>query len=193
MSHRLDPRPLFVALRNNLRRRDTQAQPADRLTWLVLSAAAIVTPVVSIFFRLRVENAENLLAVFGLLAGVMIAGFTQLAAWRSQLSRRSATYQDAERTGRQAVDEAVEGTLVTAVLSVAAAFLSVAASALHGVTWFHHALPIAATALLLAVTAVIGVLFLIIVNLLWDGYRRSVRVDEDESRRRKQERDSHWA
>ncbi len=188
MSFRLDLGPLISAVRDGLRHRGPQAEKPDRLTRTLLIAIPLVSFAVSIVFGLKLETSGALITAFALLAGVLLAAFTQLASWRSQLSARSAIYQEAEFSARRAIDEAVAHTLWASFLSVTATIFSLIAESSLGLEWACFVIPRIFSAGVVAIGVYLTLTLTIIVNLLWDGYVRATQNEEAQARAQREEK-----
>jgi hypothetical protein len=165
-------------------RRHLSGLTESRSWYVRLAAAAVMylppTAVISIVavYRLDLTDAASaLIGGFSLIAGVLIAVFTQLAAWRDRLADRAEERWLTDAPARRAVDRAVAHVLVGVVGSVAAVVFAVMLEAdVTGTTVWSAALGGAATWLL--------VLLLTIVRAVAIGYEST--ADEDV---RRQDRD----
>lgn len=164
MSTRLDPRPLFNALTNGIRlRRNIGEEPEDRFTKLFLFGLPIGVFFASIVAGLKLPAADQVIAGAALFIGAMLAGFSQLAAWRERLTTRNLKIDGAKM---RMLDEAIAHVLVSAL---AAAWLTgalvVAANSHYG--WVN----VLMSSIAASTMVYLGVSLLVVVNLLWDAYR----------------------
>jgi hypothetical protein len=81
----------------------------------------IVVGALTIWFRWDLSKiAESLIGGYALAAGVLIAVFTQVAAWRNRLDERADRRPESEAPARRAVDGAAAHALWAVVVSVGA-------------------------------------------------------------------------
>ncbi|MFJ6313691.1 hypothetical protein [Pseudarthrobacter oxydans] len=137
---------------------------------LLTSAAAVISGFV-------LPHADQLIAGTALLMGALLAAFAQIAGWRERLLARAKTTDGVEF---RALNEAAAHILVAVVVSLAATVVLALLANLdverQNPSVCYSLVLRALTALGVAAFTYVSASMVIVVNLLWDAYERSGRI-----------------
>ena len=179
MAHRLDLHPLIKDLAASIsnRREDLANERPDRGTQIVLLAVPGLVGILVVAFRIELRDAGQLLAGAALLAGALLTGFGQVAAWRERLLLRPISISASRvRSLNEAAGHILVGLVISLVASLCVMLLS-NLSTHSGPIWV-HGLAVGLSAAAAACISYIAISLVIVVNLLWDAYKE----DQDEVR-----------
>lgn len=168
MASRLNPQKLFQGVLAGLRHRreDIAAEKPDWVTRIVLVAVPILVGGGMIWLRFEVQAPDQLLAGAALLAGALLTGFSQVAAWRERILTRD------EQARTRALNEAAAHILFSLLAAVFIMTLVVLLVVIPGCglpDWV-SGLRIWLGAVAVAALAYVGLTLLIVSNLLWDAF-----------------------
>ncbi len=179
MAERFDVSPLIAGLLSGLRkRRSSGDETADWPARLALFGIPLVAAGLVLALSVELDSADQFLAAAAILAGALIAAFSQVASWREQLLRRRRRV-DGVRV--RALTEAAAHILVSILVSVAgsvAVFIA-ANIELHCAPLPVHVAARVLSAVIVACFTYIGLSLIIVTNLLWDA----LTAEEDDARR----------
>ncbi len=169
MASRLDVRPLVRGVLAGLRhRRDLQEEESpDWPTRIVLVAIPAAVIAAMLLFHVTLGVPDQLLAGAALLAGALLTGFSQVAAWRERILTRD------EQARTRALDEAAAHILGSLLISVLITVLVVALAVLPtlGISSLLLAVRAVFGAVAVGALAYVGLTLVIVANLLWDAFQ----------------------
>jgi hypothetical protein len=137
---------------------------------LVLFGVPVLGAAVVSVLRIRLGGADQLLAGTALLAGALLTGFGQIAAWRERLLQRPVIVGGSRI---RALNEAVAHILVCLLMSLVATSCVIVLANLDltdaraGVI----VVEVGFSAVAIAAFTYIFISLIIVVNLLWDAFR----------------------
>ncbi|MBD3779232.1 MAG: hypothetical protein IE923_08215 [Micrococcales bacterium] len=174
MASRLNVAPLFRGVLTGLRHRDEDPtkEVADKTTRFILFGVPILAGASIVAFRVEVSAPDQLLAGVTLLAGALLTGFSQVAAWRERILQRD------EQARTRALDEAAAHILFSLLASTLVTALVVALTIVPDLclpSWL-DLLCVILGALAVAALVYVGISIVIVANLLWDAFS-SEKVD----------------
>lgn len=175
MSTRVDPRPILIGLRQGVRiRRALGDEPADRRAAAVLIAVPIAVAVLAVAFNASLGAPDGLLTALAFLIGAGLTMFSQVAIWRERLTARN---KKIDGVASRALDEAIAHILATTLAAILAAAVLVLADYIRVPLIADSVVGEAgrriSAGLVLGLLTYIAITLWIVVNLLWDGYRRA--------------------
>ncbi|GAA3326064.1 hypothetical protein GCM10017711_24360 [Paeniglutamicibacter sulfureus] len=169
MASRLNPMQLIRGVREGLRHREENAaaEKPDWTTRIVLLSIPILVAGGMIWFGLGVQSPDQLLAGAALLAGALLTGFSQVAAWRERILMRD------EQARTRALDEAAAHILLSLVAGVAITVLVVSLVVIpsEDIPAWVEQIRVVLGAISVAVLSYVGLTLLIVANLLWDAFQ----------------------
>ncbi len=182
MVARFDLRDLYHGLTDGLRKRREQDEhePPDVAARVLLVAVPILVGV-SAGLVGPLEVGDALLAGVALLIGALIAGFTQVAAWKDRLQARG---RATDAVAIRSLNEAAAHILIAVVASVfgtATAIVSMASSSIECPPLWLIVLTRIVVGLSAASFAYIALTLVIVVVLLWDSF---MRPEEEKNEKR---------
>lgn len=161
--------------------RETKPVP-DIWARTTVVAAPLLAVAGTLVFEVHLRAPEGILAALALLAGGFLTAFTHLSSIRVELANREATWGDAERFDRDAIDETSAHLLAGSYVSgVAAMWLVLALSV--GPAPDPISAPEVLTGVWAAVAAgllvYVGVIFLVTLPRLYQAYAVYARVRKE--------------
>ena len=132
---------------------------------LVLIPSVILTEM--LVLRVNIEAPDQLLAGAALLAGALLTGFSQIAAWRERILTRD------EQARTRALDEAAAHILVSLLVAVLITALVVTLTVMPDscIPDWMSILRIVFGAIAVGALAYVGLTLVIVANLLWDAFQ----------------------
>ncbi|MCM3555680.1 hypothetical protein M3697_11255 [Janibacter melonis] len=139
-------------------------------------------------FGWRLREPQSLTSGYGLLAGALLASFSLLAAWRNNLTQRPSWQVETSRTARRAIDEAVAHVLMSILVCVGLAALTVIMAnvmteADGSADTLRDTPALVLTSVLVSLSTYLILSLVLIVNLLRDAYHQVNEADEKDARR----------
>lgn len=173
MTDRFSPRPLLRGAWGSLRARAHVG--TERRDWAAISVLAglpLLLGVASWYWGWSIRATDPLIGGYSLLAGVLLAGVPQLAAWRQRLTDRS---RAADGVAKRKLDEAVAHTLLGVLTSTALAAVSVVLGniSVPGADRPDVVIPAVArgfTTVIVVGSAYLVLTLVLVVNLVFDAY-----------------------
>lgn len=180
MLDRLNPGSVLAGVLAGLRRRSPEGEEkADVGARIVLFGVPVFVSIALIWSQTIVANADVVLAAAALLVGALLAGFSQIAAWREKILDRHRTV-DVVRV--RALNEA--GALVlmsihVTVLASIAVFIVSLVEVKHLDAWVRWVTIVLSSVGPAALTYV-ALSLVFVANLLWDGFTNDQSDSERE-------------
>ena len=172
MTDRFDVGPLLGGMFTRLRRRSQTGEEAT--DWIAVGALILLPLAIVIalaWSQFVARRPDQLIAAFALLAGSLVAAFSLLATWRSQIPGDS---DGSMNVARRRVDEAAAHSLTAAFgCMVGAAVMVILTNLPTCPSAILHWLRVSLSSLGVGVGVFVSLSFLISVNLIWDAYCES--------------------
>lgn len=171
-------RDQFASVRNLSKRR----RPLDLGSLVGLVAVPLGVVGCAYNWSWPLKGGAELMGTFSLTAGIMLAVFALLAAWRTRLAERLTSWGAAEQPDRSLIDEAVRHSLGATLASVAGAALSLWASASAAAPNANGMTSRAIAAVCYGASAYVGLLIVAVVVLAYAAYTDTMSSIERENR-----------
>lgn len=173
--------PLFIGHVKSIARGKHWYQRSVFFVFLVLFGSPIAVGILSFRAGLAMPQPASLLTAISILAGGSLTAFTHISTLRLRLTDREGSYLLTEDAERKSIDEAATHLLMSVVASVLVAAVIVLAM---NVTPLNAAgalppLPRVFTAVILALSTYVGLLYLIAVPRLYTAYLAINRVSRE--------------